>query len=72
MEKNNIVERTDVDRIARELMILKKLRHKNIIQLYEIIETKEKLYLILEYAEGGELYDFIIEKDRFLISSLFF
>jgi len=47
----------DVERVAREIHILKLLRHPNIIQLYEIIEDNDKLFLFIEYASGGELFD---------------
>ena len=40
------------------------IRHPHIIQLYEIIETPKQLYLIMEYASGGELFDYIVSKDR--------
>lgn len=51
----------DVERVAREIHILKMIRHPNIIQLYEIIETPKQLYLIMEYANGGELFDYIVK-----------
>lgn len=34
------------------------------VQLYEIIETKQQLFLIMEYANGGELFDYIVKKKR--------
>jgi 5'-AMP-activated protein kinase, catalytic alpha subunit len=40
------------------------VRHPNVIQLYEIIETNRQLFLIMEYASGGELFDFIVKKKR--------
>lgn len=40
------------------------IRHPNIIQLYEIIETPKQLYLIMEYAQGGELFDYIVANHR--------
>ena len=39
LEKDKICDIHDVDRVAREIQILKMIRHPNIIQLYEIIET---------------------------------
>lgn len=39
---------------------MKLIRHPNIIQLYEIIEMPKRLYLIMEYAEGGDLFDLIV------------
>jgi len=53
-----------VERVAREIHILKMIRHPHIIQLYEIIETPKQLYLIMEYASGGELFDFIVKNQR--------
>ena len=54
----------DIDRIAREIKILKKIRHPRIIQLYQIIETESELYLIMEHANAGELFDYIVKYDR--------
>lgn len=60
LEKDRIAEVADVERVAREIHILKMLRHPNIIQLYEIIETPKQLYLIMEFCSGGELFDYIV------------
>ena len=51
-------------RVKTEISILKIIRHKNIIKLYEVIETPQKIYLIMEYCEGGELFDYIVKKDN--------
>lgn len=64
LEKDKIIDESDKERVTREIQILKLLRHPNIIQLYEIIEDKEKLYLITEYAPGGELFDYIVANQR--------
>ena len=52
----------DMQRIKKEIKILKELRHKNIIQLYEIMESENKLYIVMEYCEGKELFDYIIKR----------
>jgi len=64
LEKHKIVEDIDVDRVTREIKILKLARHPNIVQLYEIIETPRQLYLITEYVPGGELFDYIVKHHR--------
>ena len=64
MEKSKITEDADVERVSREIKILKMIRHPNIIQLYEIIETPKQLYLIMEYASGGELFDYIVKNTK--------
>ena len=50
--------------ITREIKILKKIRHPFVIQLYQIIETTEELYLIMEHANAGELFDYIVRNGR--------
>lgn len=64
LEKDKIKDMADVERVAREIHILKLIRHPHIIQLYEIIETSKELYLIMEYASGGELFDYIVAKGK--------
>lgn len=50
LEKEKIKDRADIERVTREINILKKTRHPHVIQLYEIIETSRQLFLIMEYA----------------------
>lgn len=52
LEKSRIKEAADVRRVNREIKILKKARHGNIIQLYEVLDTQNAIYLIMECAEG--------------------
>jgi len=50
----------DLDaKFRREIKFSKYFRHPNIIRLYEVIETSSEIYLIMEYAPGGELYEYI-------------
>jgi 5'-AMP-activated protein kinase catalytic alpha subunit len=53
-----------VERVAREIHILKIVRHPAVVQLYEIVETQAELYLIMEYARGGELFEYIVSRKR--------
>ena len=52
----------NLKRVFFEISILKNIRHKNIIKLYEVMETPQKIYLIMEYCQGGELFNYIINK----------
>jgi serine/threonine protein kinase len=42
------------------MKIMRKVRHPNIAQLYQIIETNKYIYLVMEYAARGELFDHIV------------
>eukprot|EP00931_Biecheleriopsis_adriatica_P060680 TRINITY_DN36455_c0_g1_i1.p1 TRINITY_DN36455_c0_g1~~TRINITY_DN36455_c0_g1_i1.p1 ORF type:complete len:939 (-),score=159.64 TRINITY_DN36455_c0_g1_i1:78-2894(-) len=64
LEKEKIVDVADVERVAREVHILKSIRHRNVVRLFEIIETARQLFLIMEYAAGGELFDYIVACGR--------
>ncbi|CAM9019149.1 unnamed protein product [Wickerhamomyces anomalus] len=52
--------------IEREIIIMKLLNHPNVLRLYDVWETSKSLYLILEYVEGGELFDLLVEKGPLL------
>ena len=47
-----------------EIKILKNLRHPNIIQLYEMIEDRHRIYLIMEYASRGDLFNYIVDNTK--------
>lgn len=47
-------------KIYREISILRELSHPNIVRLHEMAETDKYIGIILEYASGGELFDFIL------------
>lgn len=51
-----------IEDIYKESKILQMLNHKNIIKLISAFVLKSDLILIMEYAEGGELYDYVAEK----------
>jgi maternal embryonic leucine zipper kinase len=54
----------DLPRVKVEIDAMKDLRHQHICQLMQVIETDEKIFMILEYCPGGELFDYIVAKDR--------
>ncbi|CAD8060418.1 unnamed protein product [Paramecium sonneborni] len=61
LEKQKICDQCDIERVTREIQILKKIRHPNLVQLYE---TPKQLFLVMEYVNGGELFDYIVQNQR--------
>lgn len=49
-------------KVHREISILKQLNHPNIVSLHEMIETRNTIGMVLEYASGGELFDYILQQ----------
>ncbi|KAI3353648.1 hypothetical protein L3Q82_004828 [Scortum barcoo] len=58
------VEAGEVGELLREVRIMKTLNHPNIVQLFEVIQTEKTLYLIMEYASGGEVFDYLVAHGR--------
>jgi len=64
-----IIDKTRIDekklgKLYREVKIMKLLNHPNIVKLFEVIETKNTLFLVMEYSSGGELYDYLVVHGR--------
>ncbi|XP_022149732.1 CBL-interacting protein kinase 18-like [Momordica charantia] len=57
IDKEKITKASLIDQIKREISIMRLVRHPNIVHLYEVMATKTKIYFVLEYAKGGELFD---------------
>ncbi|KAJ3210043.1 MAP/microtubule affinity-regulating kinase 3 [Entophlyctis luteolus] len=60
-----VIDKTTLDekklsKLYREVRIMKHLNHPHIVKLYEVIETKYTVFLVMEYASGGELYDYLV------------
>ena len=64
LEKNKLKDNDDKIRIKREFEMLSKFEHKNIILVSEIFETSDSYYTVMEYCEGGELFNYIVKKKR--------
>jgi len=62
LDKNKIEDEIDIERINREIEILRNIYHPNICQMYETYTTIHNYYLIMEYVSGGDLFDYINEK----------
>ncbi|KVH94121.1 CBL-interacting protein kinase 2-like [Cynara cardunculus var. scolymus] len=57
IDKEKVLRVGLVNQIKREISIMRLVKHPNILQLFEVMATKTKIYFALEYAKGGELFD---------------
>ncbi|KAG7201931.1 hypothetical protein KM043_004638 [Ampulex compressa] len=64
-----IIDKTQLNpgslqKLFREVRIMKMLDHPNIVKLFQVIETEKTLYLVMEYASGGEVFDYLVMHGR--------
>ncbi|KAM6956075.1 serine/threonine-protein kinase SIK1 isoform 2-T2 [Lycodopsis pacificus] len=55
---------SNLEKIYREVQIMKLLNHPHIIKLYQVMETKDMLYIVTEYAQNGEMFDHLTSNGR--------
>lgn len=56
INKNKIVGTALMSNIKREISIMRRLRHPNIVMLFEVLASKSKIYFVMEFVKGGELF----------------
>ena len=54
----------DYQSVKQEINILKTVKHKHIVQLYEVLQTPRHIFIIMEYCEGKDLLDYILTKNK--------
>ncbi|KAJ1292420.1 hypothetical protein BS78_02G390100 [Paspalum vaginatum] len=57
IDKEKVMKVGLIDQIKREISVMKLVRHPNIVELYEVMATKTKIYFVLEHVRGGELFN---------------
>ncbi|PHU20562.1 CBL-interacting serine/threonine-protein kinase 8 [Capsicum chinense] len=63
LDRSTIIKHKMVDQIKREISIMKLVRHPYVVRLHEA-STRTKIYIILEFITGGELFDKIVHHGR--------
>ncbi|KAI5008931.1 hypothetical protein ZWY2020_009979 [Hordeum vulgare] len=56
-DKEKVLKGGLTDQIKREISVMKLVKHPNIVQMYEVMATKTKIYFVLEHVKGGELFN---------------
>ncbi|KAA0711724.1 NUAK family SNF1-like kinase 2 [Triplophysa tibetana] len=64
IRKEKIKDEQDLIHIRREIEIMTSIAHPHIITIYEVFENKDKMVIVMEYASGGDLYDYISDKQH--------
>ncbi|OAY84395.1 CBL-interacting protein kinase 5 [Ananas comosus] len=57
IDKEKVLRVGMIDQIKREISVMRLVRHPNIVQLYEVMASKTKIYFVMEYVRGGELFN---------------
>ncbi|KAL0547713.1 hypothetical protein IC582_012137 [Cucumis melo] len=64
LDREKVLRHRMVEQIKREISTLKVVKHPNVCKIYEVMASKSKIYIVLEYVDGGELFDKIAAKGR--------
>lgn len=64
LDRTTIIKHKMVDQIKREISIMKLVRHPYVVRLHEVLASRTKIYIILEFITGGELFDKIVRHGR--------
>mmetsp|Transcript_2111 Transcript_2111/g.1441 ORF Transcript_2111/g.1441 Transcript_2111/m.1441 type:complete len:115 (+) Transcript_2111:74-418(+) len=64
LNKNKIKQQGVFEKVKREIKVLRRFNHPHIIKHFEFIDTSSDVFIVLEYAAGGELFDLISRRER--------
>ncbi|KAJ9674091.1 hypothetical protein PVL29_023564 [Vitis rotundifolia] len=64
LDRSTIIKHKMTDQIKREISIMKLVRHPYVVRLHEVLASRTKIYIILEFITGGELFDKIVHHGR--------
>ncbi|KAL1171732.1 hypothetical protein V6Z11_A05G303100 [Gossypium hirsutum] len=56
IDKEKVLKVGMMDQTKREISVMSLVKHPNILELYEVMASKNKIYFVMEYAKGGELF----------------
>jgi len=62
--KRQSINDSNAERVRQEINNLRLFSHPHIVRVYEVKETRSKIYLVMEYMSSGELFDYITENGR--------
>ncbi|XP_073301153.1 CBL-interacting serine/threonine-protein kinase 3-like [Primulina huaijiensis] len=63
-DKDKVLKHKLSEQIKREIATMKLIKHPNVVQLYEVMASKTKIFIVMEFVTGGELFDKIVNHGR--------
>lgn len=57
VDKEKVLKVGMIEQIKREISVMRLVRHPNVVQLYEVMASKAKIYFVMEFVRGGELFN---------------
>ncbi|KAG6384168.1 hypothetical protein SASPL_156034 [Salvia splendens] len=61
LDKDAVLKHKMAEQIKREIATMKLIKHPNVVSIYEVMASKTKIFIVLEFVTGGELFDKILE-----------
>jgi 5'-AMP-activated protein kinase catalytic alpha subunit len=70
LNKKKIKQQGVFEKVKREIKVLRQFNHPHIIKHYEFIDTPSDIFMVIEFASGGELFDLISRRERVRLSNI--
>ncbi|XP_024024135.1 CBL-interacting serine/threonine-protein kinase 9 [Morus notabilis] len=64
LDRDQVLRHKMVEQIKREISTMKLIKHPNVLKLFEVMASRTKIYIVLEFVDGGELFDKIAKHGR--------
>ncbi|CAL9088521.1 unnamed protein product [Musa textilis] len=64
LDKDKVLRHNMIDQIKREISTMKLIQHPNVVRMYDVMASKTRIYIVLEFVNGGELFDKIARHGR--------
>ncbi|KAI3870434.1 hypothetical protein MKX03_012713 [Papaver bracteatum] len=66
LDKEKVLKHKMSEQIRREIATMKLIQHPNVVRLFEVMGSKTKIFIVLEFITGGELFDKIVNHGRMI------
>lgn len=63
INKDQVKKQGLIEQIKREISVMRLVKHPNIVELKEVMATKTKIFFVIEYVKGGELFAKVVKRE---------